>query len=1620
MSSSDQASSTPEPSSTSSSNATRNRGAGTRRRQQRVITSNPTSYAGQCEDIGVILALRSERFDKKVQFQVFMEKMDTYVISNFKDGGDIQSVFTELKDPTDVFQASNKPMKPEQDDLGEVDEVDKEIYKEEVKQFVQRKINLRRNMEKSYGLVWGQCSSGLKQYIKGLATYEPNAKTFDIVWLLKELKKATVGIDDKANSRMNMHRAIMSLYKMKQGTHETNDHFLDRFQSNITALELAGGAHLFVSPTITGNKVESMSDAEILKEADKSQATLLLSCSDDGRFGDLVESLNAGMLRGRDEYPETMANMYQLMIKHANPLQNVQTPSSNRRRQAVTLVQASHDDETPELIPGTDGRTFDIQCFNCNQRGHYAANCPEPSNRTGVSNLQFGNVLAQVQACEGMIPPDWVLLDTCSTDNVISNIELMESVRSCTDDETLRIYTNGGSLEFNEIGNLKHFPMKGYYNPKSIANVLSLKAVGDLDGYYLTMNTKNKPGIYVEDGKNKLLFRHSQNGLFHCTLRDLKNFFDPPDPLASSSINLLSSGINGYAKAEVKRATQSRELQECLLWPSDSAMKIILKNNNIVNTGLAPEDVDRASNLFGVSKQIAAGKMIAHPQKSNKSTQILLHDLVPSVSRRLKMYIDILYINGKPYLHTKTKDVNYITINKLQSRKARDIKRKLKPIIKKYLTRGFIITDVFGDNEFSSPTYETLFLPATLHVCSKGEHVPIIERSVRTIKERARAASASLPYDRVPSLMTVSLLEGVERWLNTFASGSHDHSPITVVEGRSPPRGDVQRIPYGAYAEVYVGTKNTLESRTVPGIALRESNGVGGHYFMSLETGRRIHANKWSRMVITEDIISKVQILAENEGQPWIHHDPFSVKFLDDTNDIETYQVGELVEENDTDEVEDQIDEVEERDLQQIEERVEVAIDQLDDLSTGSEEESSNGDMLDEWSSGTTLEASDSTYKPEENESEEIEITQDLSTVNSGDFSFNIAHAYADEDNEDQHPIGHLNEEIDEGNDASMSSYSDSDLDIPAIELMNKSKSNEGVQLFNIGIGYEKALNVMFTQMSARKGIKLFGEQAIAAMFKELKQLNDGVVPGKPVIEPIKFESLTEENKQEALEAVNLIAQKRCGRIKGRTCANGSRQRRFLREDESFASPTASLEAIMTTLMIDAYEKRDVAVADVPGAYLHAEFPVNKQVILKLNGVFVDIMCDVNPEYRQHIIYETSKKGRKIKCLYVKVLRALYGCLESALLWYELYSTTLTKLGFKINDYDRCVANKIINGKQCTIVFYVDDNKISHQDPQVVTDVIKEISNHFGELTVSRGVKHDYLGMDIEIKDSLVYIGMRKQLEEALEWGGVQGGRMPATPAKADLFNQGQDEVLLDDTKADVYHSVVQKLMYVCKRARPDIEPALSYLCTKVSRPTNQDQDKLNRLLDFIRGTLDDRRVIGATSLNEMVTWVDAAFASHMDKKSHTGGTISFGVGVVHSKSGKQKLNTKSSTEAELVGVSDYLPYHIWIINFLQAQGYNIKKKTLYQDNQSAIKMERNGRNSCTGNSRHIDIRYFFVHDRVKTGQIEVIYCPTERMVADFFTKPLQGKVFNVFRNAIMGYDMQGLMEPIKSVTMKN
>ncbi len=96
------------------------------------------------------------------------------------------------------------------------------------------------------------------------------------------------------------------------------------------------------------------------------------------------------------------------------------------------------------------------------------------------------------------------------------------------------------------------------------------------------------------------------------------------------------------------------------------------------------------------------------------------------------------------------------------------------------------------------------------------------------------------------------------------------------------------------------------------------------------------------------------------------------------------------------------------------------------------------------------------------------------------------------------------------------------------------------------------------------------------------------------------------------------------------------------------------------------------------------------------------------------------------------------------------------------------------------------------------------------------------------------------------------------------------------------------------------------------------------------------------------------------------------------------------------------MPIILWTNYFLEAQGYGHQDTILYQDNQSAILLERNGRASSGRRTRHVNIRYFFVTDRVKNGELRIEYCPTGDMWGDFFTKPLQGSAFKRHRAQIM------------------
>mmetsp|Transcript_34490 Transcript_34490/g.52948 ORF Transcript_34490/g.52948 Transcript_34490/m.52948 type:complete len:153 (+) Transcript_34490:854-1312(+) len=106
------------------------------------------------------------------------------------------------------------------------------------------------------------------------------------------------------------------------------------------------------------------------------------------------------------------------------------------------------------------------------------------------------------------------------------------------------------------------------------------------------------------------------------------------------------------------------------------------------------------------------------------------------------------------------------------------------------------------------------------------------------------------------------------------------------------------------------------------------------------------------------------------------------------------------------------------------------------------------------------------------------------------------------------------------------------------------------------------------------------------------------------------------------------------------------------------------------------------------------------------------------------------------------------------------------------------------------------------------------------------------------------------------------------------------------------------------------------------------------------------------------------------------------------------KINVKSSIEAELVGISDYLPVTIWMRMCLEAQGYSLWSNILHQDNQSTICLAKNGYMSASKQSNQINIQYFFVKHCINTEQLTIQHCPMDQMLTDFFTKPLQGSLF--------------------------
>jgi hypothetical protein len=365
-------------------------------------------------------------------------------------------------------------------------------------------------------------------------------------------------------------------------------------------------------------------------------------------------------------------------------------------------------------------------------------------------------------------------------------------------------------------------------------------------------------------------------------------------------------------------------------------------------------------------------------------------------------------------------------------------------------------------------------------------------------------------------------------------------------------------------------------------------------------------------------------------------------------------------------------------------------------------------------------------------------------------------------------------------------------------------------------------------------------------------------------------------------------------KIKARLVANGAQQKRELYPNKS--SPTASIHAIFTCFALVAYiGKYSVAKIDVKGAYIQTEItgsPIYMKLDKKLTSAVISLLPNLQP-------YVTPEGN-----LYTKLLKALYGCIQSGQLWYAKIKRVLVREGYLPTPTDPCIFRRANDNKIYLLILYVDDILLfadTHEIERVKAFMMRE----FQWIMVICEKVQSYLGMNIEIHDHAVIVDMIYYIDQILREIHSVSLASYNTPAVKECFHAKEDSPPLDGVGKQKFHTIVAKLLYLSKRARPDLLTATSFLCTRVKGPTKADQRKLMRLLGYLQSTRTLKYHLIPTQPMNVISYIDAAFATHDDSKSHSGVAIFVSGMLVYASSKKQTCVTKSPTKSELVALTD-------------------------------------------------------------------------------------------------------------------
>ena len=728
-----------------------------------------------------------------------------------------------------------------------------------------------------------------------------------------------------SKSTLTYIEAELGLLNCKQSKKMSNSKYMDVFRNRAEVYVLLGGEPGTYESRINAVLAADALDIDNVTEAERATAhaiareeylaVLFINNCDQSKFGKRVIDLKVRHVESNDDnsggpYPSTLAKALEMLETwdeaHKRSKRNRPTYDESG---GIAFATTDDDHSSNRNGQGNGGRgrggrnagrgrnggrtgrggrgrhndardsyarddTHNIQDVDEDDDGIFEhGDTNSGNNNANVNNYSDCHNISPAQRLK--LTRSTLIIDSASSVDIIGDESLIHDVHDAP--KPLKVRTVNGCTTISKMAFLGTYPLPVWYHPSGKVNILSLHNMQKF--YRCTMDTEksNTINIHMADG-NIMKFKATDiNRLYtfqlpkHTSIKHLLCLFATA-PEASSftcfNIDTVAARSDKYTKRQIKNAIKARELENIVMRPGNKKFTDVCLPHFKDECPVNKADVKAANNIFGKNLGSLKGKTV-HSKQSHVQTNIQpVPPEILKLHKQVTIAIDLMFVNNIPFLVTISRRLRFGTVDALPNRQLKTVQQKLQSVVNMYTHRGFTISSILADGEFEPLRPWFPFL----NTCSENEHVPDIERFIRTIKDSTRSAYRMLPFTRIPRMLVIHLVINSVFWFNAFPSTdgvSSKHSPRRLLVGYEVSYSKHAVLKFGSYVQTHEEHTNDMSQRTAGAICLGPTgNQQGGHWFMSLTSGSRIRRNHWTPMPMPSDVITRVNAIGSRQKMP--------------------------------------------------------------------------------------------------------------------------------------------------------------------------------------------------------------------------------------------------------------------------------------------------------------------------------------------------------------------------------------------------------------------------------------------------------------------------------------------------------------------------------------------------------------------------------------------------------------------------------------------------------------------------------------------------------------------------------------------------------------------------------